>query len=95
MLRILALLPPLIAVSNFFGFQWLLPLRKDSIVNATILFAGIANLALAVILAPRLRQYGMAWAVVSAEALVTGTLLVYLKRSRLFPFAIHTVAVAA
>lgn len=91
-LRILSLLPPLIAISSFFGFQWLLPLRKDAIVNAAILFAGIVNLALAAIWAPRFRQFGMAWAVVSAEMLVTATLLLYLKRHRLFPTTTRSVA---
>lgn len=94
-LRILSLLPPVIAVSNFLGFQWLLPLRKDSIVNTTILFAGIVNLALAVILAPRFRQCGMASAVVTAETIVTVILLIYVKRNHLVPSSIPEVAVAA
>ncbi|MBV9157257.1 MAG: flippase [Acidobacteriaceae bacterium] len=94
-LRILSLLPLVIAVSNFLGFHWLLPLRKDSVVNATILFAGIINLALAVILAPHFRHCGMAWAVVTAEIIVTVILLVYLKRNRLFPTSIREVALTA
>ena len=84
-LRILSLLPPVVAISSFIGLHWLVPLRKDSVVNASILVAGVVNFVLAVLLAPRFRQYGMAWAVVIAETIVTMTLLIYLKRKSLFP----------
>jgi polysaccharide transporter, PST family len=84
-LRILSLLPPVMAVSSFLGLHWLVPLRKDSIVNASILFAGVVNLVLAVWLAPRFRQYGMAWAVLTAETIVALALLIYAKRKNLFP----------
>jgi polysaccharide transporter, PST family len=94
-IRILSLLPPIIAVNNFFGFHWLLPLRKDSVVNVTILSAGIINIALAVMLAPHYHQFGMAWAVVSAETVVTVALLVYLKRHGLFPSSVREIALAA
>lgn len=94
-LRILALLPPVIAVSNFLGFHWLLPLRKDSILNLTISFAGIVNLALAVIFAPRFRQCGMAWAVVAAEIIVALMLSFYAKRNHLFPGSVRELALAA
>jgi polysaccharide transporter, PST family len=89
-LRVLSLLPPLVAVSNFVGFQWLLPLRKDSVLNIAIFFAGLVNVALILTLSPHFHQYGAAWAVVSAETLVSLILLVYLKRNRLFPARIAT-----
>ncbi|MCY3131480.1 flippase, partial [Acinetobacter baumannii] len=51
-LRILALLLPLIALSNVLGIQWMLPLGLDRSFNAIIVGAGLVNLALAVVLAP-------------------------------------------
>lgn len=87
-LRILSLLPPLIAMSNILGFQWLFPLRRDSAINATILSAGLLNLVLSVALAPIFRQQGMACAVVAAETFVTVSFLGYLKVKGLSPGAL-------
>jgi PST family polysaccharide transporter len=84
-LRILSLLPPIMAISSFVGLHWLVPLRKDAVVNISIVSAGVANLLLALLLAPRFRQNGMAWAVVIAETIVTVLLLIYLQRKHLFP----------
>lgn len=89
-LRILSLLPPVIAISNFVSFQWLLPLRKDSVLNVAILFAGLVNVALAVTLGPLFHQNGAAWAVAGSEILVALILLLYLKRNRLFPARVKT-----
>jgi polysaccharide transporter, PST family len=69
-LRILAVLPPLLSVTYSVGLQWLLPLGRDRDVNRIILTAGALNLVLAVLLAPHFAHLGMAWAVVSAEAFV-------------------------
>jgi polysaccharide transporter, PST family len=84
-IRILSLLPPVIALSNFSGFHWLLPLKKDRVINTTILIAGALNVFLALLLAPRFRHCGMAWAVVITESFVALMLVVYLKRNRLLP----------
>lgn len=67
-LRILSLLPPLMAVTHSVGFQWLLPLGKNDVINKIMLSAGLFNFTLAVILAPRYAHIGMAWAVVISEA---------------------------
>ncbi len=66
-LRILALLPPLMAVTHSVGFQWLLPLGKNNIINRIMFQAGLVNFTLAVVLAPRYGHTGMAWAVVMSE----------------------------
>ena len=87
-LRILALLPPLIAMSNALGFQWLFPLRRDSALNTAIALAGLLNVSLALMLAPAFRHQGMAWAVVAAEGFVTFSFFAYLKVNRLSPGAI-------
>lgn len=66
-LRVLALLPPLMAVTHSVGFQWLLPLGRNESINRIMLSAGIVNFSLAVALAPRFAHMGMAWAVVLSE----------------------------
>lgn len=67
-LRILSLLPPLMAVTHSVGFQWLLPLGMNSVINRIMVSAGLVNFSLAVILAPRYAHIGMAWTVVASEA---------------------------
>lgn len=69
-LRIFAILPPLLAVTHSVGIQWLLSLGRENLVNRIIMSAGVLNLTLAVFLAPRFMHFGMAWAVVCAETFV-------------------------
>lgn len=78
-LRILAMLPPLIALSNVFGIQWMVPLGLDRAFDSIILVAGLINVGLAVWLAPRYTDVGMACAVVCAEAFVTGAMYFLLR----------------
>jgi len=84
-LRVLALLLPLIAASNVLGIQWMLPLGLDHVFNRIILAAGVLNLSLAYWLAPRFAEMGMAWAVVIAEAFVTFIMYAYLRWRNLDP----------
>ena len=49
-LRIFAILPPLLAITHSVGIQWLLAFGKDNLVNRIIMSAGVSNLALAVFL---------------------------------------------
>lgn len=84
-LRLLALLPPLIALSNVLGIQWMLPLGLDRPFNVIILVAGVLNLCLAVFLAPRFSQLGMALAVVVTETFVTAAMYLVLRRRSLDP----------
>lgn len=84
-LRLLALLPPLIALSNVFGIQWMLPLGCDRPFNVIILVAGVLNLCLAIIFAPGLGALGMGWAVVASEGFVTITMYLVLRRRHLDP----------
>ena len=69
-LRILSVLPPLLAITHSVGLQWLLPCGRDAEVNRIILSAAALNLTLAILLAPHFAHLGMAWAVVCAETLV-------------------------
>lgn len=85
-LRILSLLVPLIALSQVLGIQWMLPLGLDRAFNMIILLAGLINMGLALGLAAHYADLGMAWAVVIAEAFVTGTMYILLRSRNLDPF---------
>jgi PST family polysaccharide transporter len=87
-LRILALLPPLIAISNVLGIQWMLALGLDRLVNTVVISACVLNVTLALILVPRYQHVGMAVAVVASEALVAFGLYALLRIRNLDPLAI-------
>lgn len=84
-LRLLACLLPLVAMSNMLGLQWMLPLGLDKPFNRIILAAGALNLTLAACFAPLWAQMGMAAAVVLAEVFVTVAMYVYLRFKGLDP----------
>lgn len=85
-LRILALLPPLIGLSNLFGVQWMLPLGMDRQFNWIVLGAASLNLGIAITLAPIWGPVGMAWAVVSAELFASLSIFILLRIQGLDPF---------
>ncbi|HLJ49459.1 MAG TPA: flippase [Bryobacteraceae bacterium] len=80
-LRILSVLPLLLSITNSVGMQWLLPFGKDAVVNRIILSAGVLNVCLSFLLAPRFLHAGMAWAVVSSEAFVAVSMVVAVLRT--------------
>ena len=86
-LRILALMPVLVYLSNIFGIQLMLPLGMDRAFNTIILAAGCLNLAIAVLLAPRFAHLGMAWAVVLSETFVTAAMYLCLRKKGIDPLA--------
>jgi len=89
-LRILAFLIPVIGASNVLGIHWMLPLRRDRAFSVIVALAGVVNIVMACILAPRLQANGMAIAVLSAESGVTIACFVYLsfvKRNPLYDAA--------
>lgn len=92
-LRILALLPPLIALSNVFGIQWMLPLGMDRAFNTVIIIAGLINIGLAVALAPWYLASGMAWSVVCAETFVTAGIYLLLRWHKADPLAYSSEAI--
>jgi PST family polysaccharide transporter len=69
-LRILAFLPPILALGTVLGLNWILPLGRDRAYVRFVLAAGAANLVLAALLAPRYGATGMAVAAVLAETVV-------------------------
>ncbi|HEY1758326.1 MAG TPA: oligosaccharide flippase family protein [Bryobacteraceae bacterium] len=85
-LRLFALLPPVIAVSSTFGVQWMLALRLDRELNRIILAACVLDLVLAVGLGMRFHQIGVAVGVVLAEVFVAAASFLALSRRRLNPW---------
>ena len=86
-LRIMAALIFLDAVSTMLGMLWMVPLGLDRSFSRIVLAAGILNLALALTLAPHFAQIGVACATVAAEVFGTSTLYVILQRQGLNPLA--------
>lgn len=80
-LRLLAVLLPIIAVGTVLGIQWALPMGLDRPFSALVIGAGALNILLATILAPRFGPMGMAISVVAAESSVVIGLL-FLIRSK-------------
>jgi polysaccharide transporter, PST family len=78
-MRVLSPLPLLVALSSSLIFQLMLPLGRDAALLRLITFAGITNVILALVLAPRLLEVGMALAVLTAELLIVMTMAAYLR----------------
>jgi PST family polysaccharide transporter len=76
--RILAPIIFLIALSNVLGIQIMLPFGKDRVFTLIIFTAGALNVGGATVLAPAWQAAGMAVAVLSSELFVTVAMLVYL-----------------
>lgn len=84
-LRIMSPLPLLDAVGTMLGILWMVPLGLDRQFNKVVMAGGALNLILAVILAPRFAQLGMAGALVCTEIFVVLTLYIKLHRQGLNP----------
>jgi PST family polysaccharide transporter len=79
-LRVLSVLPPVIAVGTVFGIQWALPMGLERPFYLFVLSAGVINIILAVLLVPRYGAVGMAVSVMTAEILVAGCLMALFRR---------------
>lgn len=78
-MRILAGLPFLIALSNVLGIQMMLPLGKDRVFTLILFIAGLLNIILALVFAPLWQASGMALAVLISESFVTASMLITLR----------------
>lgn len=79
LLRIMAFLPFIIALSNIFGIQTMLTFNYKKAFSRIIIIAGVINIILALILAPILQDIGIAIAVVITETIVTVSMFFYLR----------------
>ena len=68
-LRLLGMLPAILAVSQSVSLQWLLPQGRESTVTRITVMAGAAHLSLVFLWAPHYAHMGMAWAVLSSQTL--------------------------
>ncbi len=84
-LRILALLPPLVALSTAFGSQWMLALGMERELNRITLGAGVLNAGLSLALGAWFQHVGVAVAIVVVELGVTCAMLGALRRRGLIP----------
>ncbi len=84
-MRVLSLLPFLIALSNVFGVQIMLSFRQDQAFLMILLTAGLVNLLLALVLVPPWQALGMAMAVTLAEFYVTARMFLFLIGKKLLP----------
>jgi PST family polysaccharide transporter len=81
-LRVASLVLPMGAVSNTLGMQWMLPFGMDRAFNRIVVSAGVLNIVLALVLAPRFGPMGTAWSVVAAQGFVCVSMFIALLRSR-------------
>jgi len=84
-MQILSPLPFLIALSNVFGIQVMIPFKQDKWVAAILVAAGLFNVAAASILAPHWQGNGMAVSVTFSEVLVTASMFLCVRRVGLLP----------
>lgn len=84
-IRILAALPFLVAISNVLGIQLMVPFGKDKAFTSILFVAGLTNVILAILLAPVWLESGMGAAVLISEMLVTVIMFVYLWANNLNP----------
>ncbi len=87
-LRLLALLLPIIAIGTVLGIFWALPLGRDRALLVITAAAGVLNVLLVLALVPRHGASGMAGAVVVAELPVSASLAVTYARWRPLPPAV-------
>ncbi len=95
LVRIMALLLPIVATNIVLGCQCMLPLRLDRQFNIITIVAGVFNIGMALLLVPRYSYFGMAWSVVLTQVLVTACQLgVLVRRAPHFLFGVVTRAPA-
>ncbi len=85
-LRVMALLVPLVVLNGVLVSQWLVPNGLDRALSVVILTGATCNLLLALVVAPRLGAMGMAWVTVVVEFGIVAGLLAVLYRRGLRPF---------
>ena len=81
-LRVAALIIPLVAVSNILGMQWMLASGMDRVFSRISLVAGVLNVFLATFLSWKFGAIGTAWSIVAAQGFVTFTMVVLYFRSK-------------
>jgi PST family polysaccharide transporter len=84
-MRILAPFILINAVTNVFGIQIMVPFGRDRAFRNILAVAGVGNIALAMLLVPRLAERGTALAMLTSGIVVTLGQILYLYRAGLLP----------
>lgn len=79
--RIMAFLPFIVGLSNIYGIQTMLTFGMKQVFSRILVFGGLTNILLALILTPLYKHVGTATAVVFTETFITVTMYLYLERS--------------
>ena len=79
---------PIIAISQLFGLQWMIPNQMERTFNKIIAVAAICNLISVVFIVPKFGAMGMAWGVVASEIIVTTSMIASVLKSSKSPFKI-------
>ncbi len=82
-LKILAFLPFIIGLSNIFGIQTMLTFNHKKAFSKILIFAGVINISLALLLTPVFKHIGISISVVITEIFVTSAMFLYLKYKNL------------
>lgn len=82
-LRILAFLPFVVALSNIFGIQTMLTFNFKKAFSNILILASIINILLAFILVPLYKHIGISFSVFISEIFVTISMFIYLQRQKI------------
>lgn len=85
-LRILALLPFIISLSNIFGVQVMLNYGMEKLFSKIIVTASLINVALALVLSLLFKDIGVSYAVVITELIITVTMYFVLRKKGIHIF---------
>ena len=83
LIKLISFLPFIILLSNFFGIQILLNLNGSGEFSFTVFIAGIFNIALSLLIVPKMLAVGTAISVLMTEVIVTA-LMMYFAIRRLY-----------
>ncbi len=89
-IQILAFLPFIILLSNFFGTQTMLNFGYQKAFSRILITAGIINITLAILLVTPLKQLGMSYSVLITEFFVTSAMLLFLQKKGISLIGIKT-----
>jgi PST family polysaccharide transporter len=85
-IRILSLLPFIVAMSNVFGIQIMVNFGLQQLLTRILLAAGVLNLVLALLLAGPLKHVGVALTSLTTEIVVTTVMFAALQKNGLHVF---------
>jgi len=80
-LKIIAFLPFIIALSNVFGIQTMLNFNRKKAFSKILISGSVLNIILSIILVPLFQEIGSAVSVLSVEMFITISMFIYLQKT--------------